>query len=481
VPEHAQHSRTVAKPISAQTAHAGASADPLVASLNRRAKTKLAEPARLLRRRAEAAATDAPAAPIREPGPQPIQPAPNRTGLPDRLKAGVEVLSGLSMDDVRVHRNSSEPAKLGALAYAKGNDIHLAPGQQQHLPHEAWHVVQQKQGRVRRTAQLKTGTPINDDPGLEREADVMTARALLMARPGGEDERDLDTHRPMVSAATVPVQRLVNVYDPDNPLANVRLHALTNPLNPRLTVGGHAVAMEWLDDDTPRTFPDENAFMDAANEEAPNVEALRHRREDAALERYYGDPTSPEQMGTSPIPAELQAGLNGLNEAAASERIFWNVNHFPFRYTGQYVPPRAAFTARQGDCRTLVGLYQEVARANRIPFEVDSISQKMLVEPRSIHGRTARANTHGGTDWYFQEHFWAIGAGTPYDVLFMVTPPPAPVRSNGSNAHGGATYFTFTDGRCLIEPAPRFGRDITGEGRVFANAAAAERLIAGHP
>ena len=102
---------------------------------------------------------------------------PNRTGLPDRLKAGVEALSGFSMDDVRVHRNSSEPAKLGALAYARGSDIHLASGQEKHLAHEAWHVVQQKQGRVRAQSQLK-GLNLNDDPVLEREADALGARAL---------------------------------------------------------------------------------------------------------------------------------------------------------------------------------------------------------------------------------------------------------------------------------------------------------------
>ena len=45
------------------------------------------------------------------------------------------------------------------------------------MPHEAWHVVQQKQGRVKATTQLK-GEAINDDPGLEHEADVMGARAL---------------------------------------------------------------------------------------------------------------------------------------------------------------------------------------------------------------------------------------------------------------------------------------------------------------
>src|ERR1700742_1594794 len=43
--------------------------------------------------------------------------APNRTGLPDGLKAGVESLSGLSMDGVRVHFGSSEPARFNAHAF----------------------------------------------------------------------------------------------------------------------------------------------------------------------------------------------------------------------------------------------------------------------------------------------------------------------------------------------------------------------------
>ena len=97
----------------------------------------------------------------------------NKTGLPDNLKSGIEKLSGYSMDDVRVHRNSSKPAQLQAYAYAQGTNIHLGPGQERHLPHEAWHVVQQKQGRVKPTLQMKTGQLINDNQGLEREADVM--------------------------------------------------------------------------------------------------------------------------------------------------------------------------------------------------------------------------------------------------------------------------------------------------------------------
>lgn len=103
---------------------------------------------------------------------------PNNTGLPDNLKSGIENLSGMSMDHVKVHYNSSQPAQLNAHAYAQGSHIHVAPGQERHLPHEAWHVVQQAQGRVQPTMQMKAGIAVNDDKGLEAEADAMGANAL---------------------------------------------------------------------------------------------------------------------------------------------------------------------------------------------------------------------------------------------------------------------------------------------------------------
>ena len=104
------------------------------------------------------------------------QQKPNNTGLPDNLKAGVESLSGFSMDDVKVHYNSSQPATVQALAYTQGTDIHVAPGQERHLPHEAWHVAQQLAGRVEPTTEVG-GMPVNDNIDLEHEADVMGARA----------------------------------------------------------------------------------------------------------------------------------------------------------------------------------------------------------------------------------------------------------------------------------------------------------------
>ncbi len=107
--------------------------------------------------------------------------APRSTGLPDGLKAGIEAQSGLSMDSVRVHYASPEPARLNAHAYARGTDIHLAPGQERHLAHEAWHVVQQAEGRVRPTTDVG-GTEVNDDPALEREAETLGEASAVRGR-----------------------------------------------------------------------------------------------------------------------------------------------------------------------------------------------------------------------------------------------------------------------------------------------------------
>jgi len=107
-----------------------------------------------------------------------LQKKANSTGLPDHLKSGIENLSGLTMDDVRVHYNSNKPAQLNAHAFAQGTNIHIASGQEKHLPHEAWHIVQQKQGRVQPTRQMKGKVNVNDDKTLEKEADVMGGKAM---------------------------------------------------------------------------------------------------------------------------------------------------------------------------------------------------------------------------------------------------------------------------------------------------------------
>lgn len=137
----------------------------------------------------------------------PIQKKKNDTGLPDQLKTGIENLSGYSMDDVRVHRNSAQPAQLQAHAFAQGTDIHIASGQEQHLPHEAWHVVQQMQGRVRPTMQLKGKVNINDDAGLEKEADVMGQKAIHTSSLIASNH----THLPATSSKNQIQQKAIDV------------------------------------------------------------------------------------------------------------------------------------------------------------------------------------------------------------------------------------------------------------------------------
>jgi len=95
---------------------------------------------------------------------------------------------------VRVHEGEQASAA-GADAYAQGTDLHFAPGQydpgssrgQELIGHELAHVVQQGEGRVATTTQYK-GLEINDDVGLEAEADhwgAIAARGEAVARTGG--------------------------------------------------------------------------------------------------------------------------------------------------------------------------------------------------------------------------------------------------------------------------------------------------------
>lgn len=110
-----------------------------------------------------------------------------------------------------------------ALAYTRGANIHIGPGQEQHLPHEAWHYVQQAQGRVKPT--LRQGQEIlNDDAFLEREADVMGMRAMSeksaqyeavgRSRVDGEDNKQapLNTYTHLSASPVMQLRRVALTY-----------------------------------------------------------------------------------------------------------------------------------------------------------------------------------------------------------------------------------------------------------------------------
>ncbi|HTJ42839.1 MAG TPA: DUF4157 domain-containing protein [Kofleriaceae bacterium] len=103
--------------------------------------------------------------------------------LPGDLRASMERSFAADFGGVRVHHGGAAAA-LGAEAFALGNDLHFAAGRfdpssdagRSLIGHELAHVVQQREGRVSAGGQGK-GLAINDDGGLEAEADAWGAAA----------------------------------------------------------------------------------------------------------------------------------------------------------------------------------------------------------------------------------------------------------------------------------------------------------------
>lgn len=185
-----------------------------------------------------------------------LEQRPNKTGMPDALKAGVESLSGYSLDDVRVYYNSVRPAQLQALAYTQGTEIHVASGQEEHLPHEAWHVVQQAQGRVKPTMQMKEGAPINDDAGLEQEADVMGANALATA-----------AHCPATSSTAMVVNRQLKAVGQHGVQRQIQ-----RKLMPRLSIAADLahypdIRKSLFTEETLKAFPGPRQLSDGSKED----------------------------------------------------------------------------------------------------------------------------------------------------------------------------------------------------------------------
>lgn len=128
-------------------------------------------------------------------------PRKNNTGLPDNLKAGMEQLFGYSLDPVKVHYNSSKPEKVNAKATTEGYRIDLASGQEKHISHELGHVIQQIEGRVKPTTTVN-GFAINDDEGLEKEAEELGEKALAL-NLGLNDVRSDLIHMPIASKGVI--------------------------------------------------------------------------------------------------------------------------------------------------------------------------------------------------------------------------------------------------------------------------------------
>jgi hypothetical protein len=114
----------------------------------------------------------------------PLRPKAGGLPLPSEVRTKMETAFSADFSDVRVHIGH-EATALGAIAYTWGTNIHFAPGQynphtlqgQKLLGHELWHVLQQKQGRVKNP--FGGGVAVVQDHALEAEADRMGIKAAM--------------------------------------------------------------------------------------------------------------------------------------------------------------------------------------------------------------------------------------------------------------------------------------------------------------
>ncbi|WP_082880302.1 eCIS core domain-containing protein [Vibrio bivalvicida] len=97
--------------------------------------------------------------------------------LPPKLRRGMEKLTGINLSNVRVFYNSHKPGQVQAHAYAQGRNIYISPGQEQHLPHELGHIIQQAKGMVKPTVNIN-GVKVNDELWLEKHATELGILAI---------------------------------------------------------------------------------------------------------------------------------------------------------------------------------------------------------------------------------------------------------------------------------------------------------------
>ena len=154
--------------------------------------------------------------------------SPNSSGsetkMPDNVQAKMEDSFNSDFSGVNIHKDSQSATDLGAQAYTQGNDVHFAPGKydpesqkgQELIGHELTHVEQQRQNKVAPTVQAK-GVAINDDPGLEKEADEMGEKAAagkdtgMNASPIDPDQNNNSSVQKKDAAEPAPAEEVLEL------------------------------------------------------------------------------------------------------------------------------------------------------------------------------------------------------------------------------------------------------------------------------
>src|SRR6187402_2650428 len=70
-----------------------------------------------------------------------VSPSRDPIALPTLVRYRFEDLFGTDLGNLRVHIESASAAALGARAFARGDEIHFAPGEYDPFSREGWRVL----------------------------------------------------------------------------------------------------------------------------------------------------------------------------------------------------------------------------------------------------------------------------------------------------------------------------------------------------
>jgi hypothetical protein len=373
----------------------------------------------------------------------PVQKKANTTGLPDNLKSGVENLSGIDVSDVKVHYNSDKPAQLQALAYAQGADIHIGPGQEKHLPHEAWHVVQQKQGRVQPTMQMKEGVAVNDDRGLEHEADSMGEKAKNIGERVLALGQDHTFQKIPVNIQKGPFQRTPK--DAFNYLKRINLsdHAEYGP-STKL-----ADAKYLLNDSrSPLTEEQKTEFLAEYNKSVPEDKQVKREEIPAAAAALPGEPpaaiSAEDQIAAIWTPGRPGNAYENALEHYNKHVIRQGEFSGQFRSVLEYVQAAKKFWRESGGVSTIQGAKGIAVKFNpvsgRYTLSVDDSGKiATFFELQDIGGRGAPIDQI--------VELTGMDKGTIQELLTRLSPghgsfgaSVGPGGSTGAGFGGGTTH-----------------------------------------
>ncbi len=105
--------------------------------------------------------------------------------LPEDFQTKMESSFGEDFSNVKINKDSKDANELDALAFTQGNNIHFKNGEfdssskngQELIAHELSHVVQQRHRDIG-TTHKENNYDVNDNEGLEKEADINAKKAV---------------------------------------------------------------------------------------------------------------------------------------------------------------------------------------------------------------------------------------------------------------------------------------------------------------